>query len=158
MKLISIFLLIVINFFSYGQNSKIFKVSKGDSIHLIKTWAIFNTALIEKNKKMIKAFSLNKVVCTRCIDWSKPRKLDENYSSVSINEFVKAVSFTKVLDLWKLLQHHTFNVRGIKTSKIKSFEIIFPFEIKGYDEGYVHIVKFIKKSGEFKFYGFDTIP
>ena len=166
MKFLVTFILIVLTNICFGQGILVInKISETDSANLIKTMRMYIEAVENRDKKIIKRFSLNIVDCEMCIT-------DPGFDHPIEDAFVKLDTFEDYLfdslnssSLWKNIKS---GIPYMTSSSVSPDDNYHPKSLKlkqgesftGFELSYLiddstdkYYFSFIKIENEFKLWG-----
>ncbi len=153
----------------HGQNKKILAVTIEDSLKLEQLWNKFLKGISKKDTNQLHPLSLPLINCELCAD--KPH---EDYF-VPVDTFL-FLAFLRFPDskLWQAMTTKKHRISGrtmtehypgslnSSGSPLMIYELrvvtIEPNETGRRHEGLEHIFEFIKTNGEFKLFGFSSVP
>jgi len=145
------------------------KLSRKDSLQLLKVWQSLVKAIKEKDKAIIKDISLDSIVCSACE--GMPREYYEN-DLESVEMFIDSASINfQKSGLWLLIEKNKYKFHVIKypdrkpqNFSLKENESLIIFSIsflKNYKTDYTiyrqhHSFSFVKIGDRFRFYAMES--
>ncbi len=163
--------LLLISQLTLAQATAFSKISRRDSVVLVKTWNAFKQALSKKDDLQLRTLSLKTV---RCDLFDAEAILAPNYDPyIPISKFLKQFYRDTKLRMVVSSKHYHLstdtvenfqpkNIKYQKTRNLITYEIWYvvwePGELAKGHEGASDAFQFVKIGENFKFYGMTSIP
>ncbi len=153
---------------SCGQQMKMVKTSKTDSLAVEAVWKQYVKALATKNVRTLKKLSLSRVYCQPCATQSNTAN-ELVTADAYIKSTLRTLPRTKLWEAVQTTKHFvvTEKIKNYKPQNIKTTDEVLnvydiwyvtrqPDKIKGY-EGVRYAFQFVKEQGQFKFFGLTSL-
>jgi hypothetical protein len=156
-------------FSSCGQQMKMVKTDRTDSLAVASVWKQYVKALSAKNTRTLKKLSLKQVYCQPCAI-----QANTDYDLVSADAFIKNMLFNlPKTKLWasirsnkhcilteRIKNYHPQNLEPNQAETINLYDVWYvtpaPDKVKGF-ESQRFAFQFVKEQGQYKFFGLTMV-